>query len=209
MPGKYNRQDALYQKAKDSGYRSRAAYKLLELDEKHRLIKQGSKILDLGCWPGGWLQVAAGKTGPKGLVVGIDLKPVEKLPQGNVVTLVGDAGEGDKIEELRQAAGGYFDVVLSDMSPKLCGVPEVDSCAAAACGELALRAACQLLRTGGSAVIKVFKNSEVETFVKTARPLFNKLIRSELEASRKTSNEFYLIGLGFKKVETDHAGAAS
>jgi len=197
MPGSYKRQDHLYRRAKAEGYRSRAAYKLLEIDKKYGILKHGYKILDLGSWPGGWLQVAAEKVGSSGVVVGIDLVPVDKLPADNVFLIVGAAGDEDTLREARQAAGGQFDVVLSDMSPKLSGIPEVDSTAAVACAEAALWAAKQTLKAQGNLVIKVFKSAETETFVKNTRPLFNKLIRSKLSSTRKTSNEFYLICLGF------------
>jgi len=123
--------------------------------------------------------------------------PVDKLPADNVFLIVGAAGDEDTLREARQAAGGQFDVVLSDMSPKLSGIPEVDSTAAVACAEAALWAAKQTLKAQGNLVIKVFKSAETETFVKNTRPLFNKLIRSKLSSTRKTSNEFYLICLGF------------
>lgn len=198
MSGNYDRKDHLYQRAKDEGYRSRAAFKLLELDKKYGLLKAGAKVLDLGCWPGGWLQVAAKQVGSSGIVVGIDLVAIEPLNAANVIAIAGDAREDQNIRQALRHAPGGFDILLSDMSPKLSGIKEADQAGTVACAELALWAATQLLRKGGAFVCKVFKGNETEQFYRAARPQFDKLVRSELDATRKTSNEFYLIGFGFK-----------
>lgn len=197
MSGNYERKDHLYQRAKDEGYRSRAAYKLMELDKKYHLLRSGSKVLDLGCWPGGWLQVASRRIGKSGVAVGIDLVPVESLDVENVRIICGDAREDTIIEQALSFAPQGFDVVLSDMSPKLSGIKEADRAGTVACAELALWAAGRLLRKGGNFVCKVFKGNETEEFIRAARPKFDKLTRSELDATRKTSNEFYVLGFGF------------
>lgn len=198
MPGKYERKDHLYEKAKDTGLRSRAAFKLSEIDKKFKIFKRGFKILDLGAWPGGWLQVAGEAVGSEGLVVGIDLKQIEDLALSNIKVLCGDVREESLIQEALRIAGAQFDVLLSDMSPKLTGVREIDQIACVGCAELALWGASLTLKSGGTFIAKVFKSQETEGFVKSTRPLFNKLVREELDSSRKTSNEFYLIGLGYK-----------
>ena len=198
MSGTYDRKDHFYKKAKEEGFASRAAYKLLELDKRFQLLKQGFRVIDLGAWPGGWLQVVSGKVGQNGMVIGIDLVPIDDFGIPNVKTITGDVGDEDKLLEAQLIAGGKFDLVLSDMSPKLSGIKEADRYAAVHCAELALFAAGKLLNKGGNLVIKVFKSNETEAFVKTCRPLFNKVTRSELDSTRKTSNEFYLVCLGFK-----------
>lgn len=184
--------------AKSDGYRSRAAYKLIELDEKYGLLKPGSKVLDLGSWPGGWVQVAASRVGPSGLVVGIDLVQVEEMGSSNVHLLTGDARDESFIATAIEKAGSRFDILISDMSPKLTGIKEADQAGTVACAELALWVAGQVVRPGGNFVAKVFKGGDTDAFVKAARPLFNKLARVELDSTRKTSNEFYVIGLGLK-----------
>ena len=199
MPGKYNRKDHFYKEAKEQGYRSRASFKLVEAQKKYKLIKAGARVLDLGCWPGGWLQIAADACGAEGKVVGVDLIATEYSGGSNVITLQGDVREAGTLERCMAAAGGgAFDVVLSDMSPKLTGIREVDEQGTIECAQMALDACGQVLKKGGAVVIKVFKNSEVERFVKGVEGRFARTARAELDSSRKTSNEFYVIATGFK-----------
>jgi 23S rRNA (uridine2552-2'-O)-methyltransferase len=154
-------------------------------------------VVDLGAWPGGWLQVAAQKVGSNGLVVGIDLQKIEDFGAANVKLVCGDARDEENLQEMKNLAGGKFDTALSDMSPKLSGIREVDSAGAVGCAELALYIAEQTLKEGGNLVIKLFKSNESEMFVKSMRPMFNKVKRVELDATRSSSNEFYVIGVGF------------
>lgn len=198
MSGNYDRKDHLYQRAKDEGYRSRAAFKLIELDKKYKLLRPGMKVVDLGCWPGGWLQVVAARIGKQGVAVGIDLVATEPFPEGNVQLITGDAREDENIDKALSFAAGGFDLLLSDMSPKLSGIKEADQAGTVACAELALWGAGRLLKPGGAFVCKVFKGNETELFYRSARPHFDKLQRTELDATRKTSNEFYILGVGFK-----------
>jgi 23S rRNA (uridine2552-2'-O)-methyltransferase len=195
MSSGYNRKDHLYQKAKESGYRSRAAYKLKEIQTAYKIIQNGSSVLDVGAWPGGWVQVALEFIGTSGTVTGIDLQALEPVEDPRVRLIVGDARD---LGALLPDPTVRFDVVISDMSPKLTGIKEADQAGTVACAELALYVAQQHLKKGGNFVVKVFKGGEVEGFVKLARPMFNKLVRSELQSTRNTSNEFYVIGLGFK-----------
>ncbi len=195
MASQYNRKDHLYQKAKDEGYRSRAAYKLVELQQNHKLIQPGSHVLDVGAWPGGWTQVALEFVGPSGSVTGIDLVEMEPINDPRCTLITGDARD---IESYLKNPEMRFDVVMSDMSHKLTGIKEADQAAIVGIAELARYVAQQNLKKGGNFVVKVFKGSEVEGFVKSTRPMFNKVLRSELKSTRNTSNEFYVIGLGFK-----------
>ena len=197
MPGNYKRKDHLYKKAKGEGYRSRAAYKLIELDKKHSLIKPGFKVLDLGAWPGGWLQVLSRQVGPSGRVIGIDLDAIEDLGLANVETVVGDVSDNGLIARALEHLGGKADLIVSDMSPKLTGIREVDQAAATRCGEMVCDVAEQGLREGGHVVMKLFKGSDVEQFLRSIRSQFGKVHRAELDTTRKTSNEFYVVGLGF------------
>lgn len=195
MAADYKRKDHLYQKAKDEGYRSRAAYKLKEIQQSYKIIQKGDRVLDVGAWPGGWTQVAVEYVGDTGSVTAVDLVALEPIDDPRVHLLVGDARD---LESLLPDPRIRFDCVISDMSPKLTGIREADQAGTVACAELALYVANQYLKSGGSFAVKVFKGGEVEGFVKSARPMFNKLIRSELQSTRNTSNEFYVIGLGFK-----------
>ena len=191
----YNRKDKFYRQAKEEGYRSRAAYKLVELNKKYRFLKTNSRVIDLGAWPGGWLQVAERIVGSEGCLVGIDLVPIEPLSER--VHLIA----GDVREELAKAlafAGGSFSVCLSDMSPKLSGIPEADRAATASSAELAWSVAKDALSEGGVFVVKLFRGHEADIFVKEIKRFFQRVAREELESTRATSNEFYAVGLGYK-----------
>ena len=192
----YNRKDHLYLKAKEEGYRSRAAYKLIELQDTYKIIKSGAHVLDVGAWPGGWTQVALDYVGQNGSVTAIDLVALDPIDDPRCKLLAGDARD---LHEILGSSEPTFDVVVSDMSAKLTGIKEADQAAAVGCAELALYVAQQMLKNNGSFAVKVFKGGDVEGFVKSTRPMFNKLVRSELKSSRNTSNEFYIIGLGFKR----------
>ena len=193
----YKRKDHLYNKAKEEGYRSRAAYKLLELASKHRIIFPGAKDLDLGAWPGGWLQVASSKVGPKGVVVGIDLVEIEPLPNSNVFTICGDVRDDPAIAEALKIAGGKFDAIVCDMAPKLSGIKEVDHPQAAGCAELAAYVAEKTLNEGGSLVTKLFKSAEADEFFRSQRGLYKKCDRAGHKSTRGSSNEYYFVGLGY------------
>lgn len=194
----YERKDHLYKKAKSEGMRSRAAYKLVEIDQRFHILVPGTKVLDLGAWPGGWLQIALQRIGQSGLAVGIDLVEIRELDDPRLLVVEGDARDEEIIGRAMEFAGGQFDLILSDMSPKLTGVRDIDMPASLGLVELCLHVAGRALRPGGNLVCKTFKGGGVDAFVKSARPLFNKIVRSELDSTRKTSNEFYIIGLGYK-----------
>lgn len=211
---KYNRKDQLHQQAKNEGYRSRAAYKLLEIQKKYRLLHTGDIVLDIGCWPGGWLQVAAQIIGAKGLVAGIDTAATEPLPQNNVHIFQGDiTDEKERSKFLSEIFARLFpdspspsitdqkikfDSILSDASPKLSGITEVDE---ARCAELAchgLEIAHNHLKARGNFIIKLFKNKEASRFTTECSRWFQNTKAAELDSSRTTSKEFYLIARGYR-----------
>lgn len=191
----YQRKDAFYARAKAEGYRSRAAYKLLELARRYQLLKRGDHVVDLGAWPGGWLQVAAELVGPRGIVVGVDPVAIAPLDQAWVSTLVGDAGDPAVLGELRARCRGRVDVVLSDMAPKLSGVRDRDAARAAELAAAAVAVAEQLLTPGGRLVSKVFGGAEQEALT-LARRVFSAAKLTKPESSRKESAEMYLIATG-------------
>ena len=191
----YQRKDAFYARAKAEGYRSRASYKLLDLARRYQLFKRGDHVVDLGAWPGGWLQVAAELVGPRGVVVGVDLVPIDPLPQAWVSTLVGDASEPAVLEQLRERCGGRVDVVLSDMSPKLSGIRDRDAARSEGLAEAAVGIAEQLVAPGGRMVMKVFSGAESEA-LRLARRVFTAATLTKPESSRRESAEMYLVATG-------------
>jgi 23S rRNA (uridine2552-2'-O)-methyltransferase len=194
----YDRQDHYYKQAKLAGYRSRASYKLIEIDKKHKILKPNFKIVDLGAWPGGWIQVALKSVGKNGKVVGIDLAELEEFAESNVKCITGDVRDQENLDAALEFAQGQFDVVLSDMSPKLSGIKVADKYSTVAVAELALWASSILLKLGGTLVIKMFKGNETEEFIREMRKSFTKVAKAQLESTRKTSTEFYVIGFGYK-----------
>ncbi|MGD9764046.1 MAG: RlmE family RNA methyltransferase [Candidatus Binatia bacterium] len=194
----YQPKDPYYARAKAAGYRSRAAYKLLELSRRYELIKRGDHVVDLGAWPGGWLQVAAQLTGPPGRVLGVDLQPITPLGQAYVSTIVGDVREPQVQEELRAAAGGRIDVVLSDLAPKLSGVRDRDIARSTELAEQAFDIARRLLSAGGRFLLKVFTAQETDALAAAARQSFAVVKLTKPEASRKASSELYLVCKAFK-----------
>lgn len=201
--GTYNRKDHFYRKAKDEGYRSRAAYKLLEIDQKHALLRHGMKVFDCGCFPGGWLQVAQQRVGASGLVVGVDLRDVtpftdaERGQYGNPVIMVGDVTELELQREVICRAGGLVDIILSDMSPKLTGIRFRDAACSAALVETVFEIAPEMLKPGGSIVAKIFPGAESDELFKRYKKNFGKFVRTKLKATRKTSDEFYFVATDY------------
>lgn len=189
--------DPYVQKAKAEGYRSRAAYKLLELDKKDRLLAPGLLVVDLGAAPGSWSQVAAAKLGAKGRVVAVDLLPME--PLRGVRFVQGDFREQAVLDALLAALGGTkADLVISDLAPNISGIPVSDQARAMHLAELALEFAGQCLKPGGSLVVKVFQGVGFTEFLAAMRKAFAKVGSRKPEASRGRSSEMYLLGKGLK-----------
>ncbi|MEE9606375.1 MAG: RlmE family RNA methyltransferase [Myxococcota bacterium] len=202
MP-RYDRKDHFHQRAKREGFRSRAAYKLAEIQRAHGLLRPGQRVVDLGCWPGGWLQVAAGAIGSNGRAVGVDVVAVEPpLEQENVVALCGDLGQPDLAERLLEALGGRADVLLSDAAPKLTGVRATDR----AREEALLRAieglVPQLLRSGGDLLVKILDGPEAQAAVQRLGGRFQRARTLKPAATRKGSSERYLLARGFRPEAT-------
>jgi len=193
----YDRKDAFYQRAKRDGLRSRAAYKLDELQREHRLLRAGDRVVDLGCWPGGWMQIAAEAVGPRGRVVGIDLAELDALPFENSVAFQADLTEPGVAQRILDALGGPADVVLSDAAPKLTGVRATDRAREEALLEAIEALVPQLLRPGGSLVAKLLDAPESQAFVSRLRKRFASARVTKSHATRKGSSEKYLICRGF------------
>jgi 23S rRNA (uridine2552-2'-O)-methyltransferase len=191
----YTRKDAAYRAAKRSGFRSRAALKLVELDQKFRLFKPGAYVVDLGCWPGGWLQVAAERVGTSGKVVGVDRERTDALGLPQVVIVTGDAGDPTVRQVVGETLGRGADVLLSDMAPKLSGVRVADRERHLALVTLASEWAREVLAAHGRALIKLFSEVEGDS-VKVLRGAFDEVSLHRPQSTRKGSSEIYAVASG-------------
>jgi 23S rRNA (uridine2552-2'-O)-methyltransferase len=186
-------QDHYSQQAKKNRYPARSVYKLEEIQKKHRPIKKGDKVLDLGCAPGSWLLYAAKLTGPRGRVIGVDLKPVSIQVSSQIKIITADVFTLD-IATL----GKDFNVVLSDMAPATTGHKAVDAARSYNLCEAALKIAQNILLPGGSFVCKIFQGSDFNLLLDDVRAGFKKLKIFKPQSSRKASKEIYIIGFGFE-----------
>lgn len=194
----YTPQDSYFKQAKQAGYRSRAAYKLIELQQRFRLIKNGDRIVDLGAAPGGWLQVAAKTVGANGKVVGVDLQPIARFNEHNILLVQGDITSIEIQQEVKVLLGGAAYCVISDLSPKLSGIRDADAARCLELNRTALAVAQQLLRPGGGLLIKSFVNQELQTFTAELKGHFASVQRTRPEASREGSSEFYFYARDFR-----------
>ena len=186
--------DPFVQMAQKDGYRSRAAYKLLEIDERDHLLKPGMVVVDLGATPGGWCQVAANKIGDKGKIIALDLLPL--APLARVEFILGDFREDSVLAQLEEKlAGKQIGLVISDMAPNISGIDSVDQARSIHLAELALEFAAQHLKPGGAFLVKVFQGSGFEDYVKIMRSHFKKVVNRKPKASRDRSSEVYMLGM--------------
>jgi len=191
------RRDHYRKLAKDHGYRSRAAYKLKQLDDSYHLLKRNYRVVDIGCAPGGWVQVAAKQVGAAGRVVGIDLKAVEQVAGATI--LEGSIDDPAAVAKIIEELGERADVVLSDLAPNVSGMWEVDHARQIDLTRSALALARQVLREGGSAVFKVFEGEFMKELKGEMAASFGKVLVSKPTASRQESSELYLVCLNFRK----------
>jgi 23S rRNA (uridine2552-2'-O)-methyltransferase len=187
--------DAYVKRARQEGYRSRAAYKLMEIDARDRLLRPGMTVVDLGSAPGGWSQVAAERVGARGRVVALDL--LEMAPVSGVAFLQGDFRDPAVEARLADLLGGTgADLVLSDMAPNISGVAVTDQARSIELAELAMEFACRRLQPGGRFLVKVFHGEGFEGFLRQMRARFRKVAVRKPGASRDRSSETYLLGSG-------------
>ncbi|RLT99362.1 23S rRNA (uridine(2552)-2'-O)-methyltransferase RlmE [Ketobacter sp.] len=189
--------DIYVQRAKEDGWRSRAVYKLLEINEKDKLIKPGMTVLDLGAAPGGWSQMAAQLVGDHGLVIASDILDMDPIP--GVRFLQGDFREQSVYQQLLEIIGNRpIDLVICDMAPNMSGMNAVDQPRAMYLAELALDMVQQVLKKNGDFLVKVFQGEGLPEYRKDLQQHFGKLITRKPEASRPRSKEVYLLGKGFR-----------
>jgi len=189
--------DMYVQMAQQDGYRTRASYKLLELDEKDQLLMPGTTVLDLGSAPGGWSQVVANKLNGNGVVIASDILPMDNI--ADVTFIQGDFTEDSVFEEIMAAIDGRpVDLVISDMAPNMSGMASIDQPGAMYLVELALDMARQTLKPNGNFVAKVFQGEGFDEYLADVRQSFSKVLIRKPKASRARSREVYIVGKGFR-----------
>ena len=192
--------DPYVAKARAEGYRSRAAYKIRELDERYKLFHKGQRIVDLGAAPGGWSQVAAKRVGRSGKVIAIDLLPVE--PIAGVTLLEADFGSKNGRESVQAALGGRkADLVLSDMAPNLSGIAVSDQARCMELAEIARDFALLHLQPEGGFLVKIFQGAGYDEYLRSLRAAFRKVVVRKPDASRDESAEQYLLARGLKSAK--------
>ena len=194
----YRPKDGYHRRARAAGYRARSAYKLAELAARFRLLRRGDHVIDLGAWPGGWLQIAAERIGAEGRAVGVDVVPLEPLPAANVALIAGDVRDPLVIRAARERLGRPADVILSDLAPKLTGVAATDEARRSELAASVLAALPHLLRPGGRLLMKVFMGPEQAAFVAQLRQTFDDVRTTRPEATRPGSAELYAVGTGYR-----------
>ncbi len=188
--------DPYVRAAKEQGWRSRAAFKLIELDDRFKMIKPGARVVDLGAAPGGWTQVALRRGGPRARVVGIDLLPMDPVPGATL--LQGDFQDAAAERAVLEALDGPADLVLSDIAPNTTGHGATDHLRIMALAELALDFAFKVLAPGGAFVAKVFQGGSERALLEAMKRRFAAVRHAKPPASRKDSAELYVVATGFK-----------
>jgi len=191
------KRDQFHLLAQARGFRSRAAFKLIQITKRYRIMKRGDRVLDLGAAPGGWLQAAHQVVGNTGFILGVDAQEIEPLPFQNVETISADITQEGIVERIRPQSGLPFDVVLSDLAQNLTGVWEMDHARQIELARCALRIGRLLLRPSGNMLVKVFQGSETKDFQLDMKSSFKAFRIVKPQASRPESAELYFLGLGY------------
>ncbi len=185
--------DVFVKQAQLQGYRSRAAFKLLEIQAKDKIVKPGMTVIDLGAAPGGWTQVVANMLGDNGRVIATDLLPMDSYP--NVEFFQGDFREPEVFDQIQQLLGDKkADLVISDMAPNISGIKAIDQPKAMYLAELALDLAVKMLKPEGDFLVKVFQGEGIDSFRRETMTIFSQVMTRKPQASRAESREVYLLG---------------
>ncbi|MEM2337269.1 MAG: RlmE family RNA methyltransferase [Candidatus Bathyarchaeia archaeon] len=198
------KRDYYYKKAKEEKYRSRAAYKLFQAAEKYHFIKKGDVVVDLGAAPGGWTQAARKIVGSKGFVLGVDLKPVEPFSEHNVRTIIGDITEEGIVGQICEKLPKKADVVISDVSPNISGIWELDHARQIDLAQKALEIALEILKPNGNFFVKVFQGDMLDDFVAKVKRYFREVKVIKPKASRARSSELFVLGVHLKASSFPH-----
>ena len=194
----YNPKDSYWRRAKKEGYRSRASYKLIELNEKFKLIKQGDRVFDIGCAPGGWMQVALEIVGNREFVYGVDIEEIKSFNKPNAIFIRADISKSEERESILKKIGEKVDVVISDIAPHTTGVKISDKANSLALSRESFYFSRLLLKEGGNFLVKVFQGSDSADFFKEIKTSFREAQTTKPEATRKGSAEVYIVGKGYK-----------
>ena len=211
MPGKSKgwlrerKEEPYYRRSKREGYRSRATYKLQQIDNRFKILRKGYKILDFGAAPGGWLQYAAEAVGDSGFVLGVDIREIPPLPYSNVKTIQLDIEEDSSLDTIYEEVDGRVHVLLSDISPNISGAWDVDVAKQVHLCERAVDAAERVLVEGGSMVAKIFQGRDSERVIYTLRKRFKTVKLFRPPSTKKGSSEIYAVCLGFKRAASPTA----
>jgi 23S rRNA (uridine2552-2'-O)-methyltransferase len=192
------KRDYYYKKAKAENYRSRATYKLSQAVAKYHFIRRNDVVVDLGAAPGGWVQAARKIAGKHGFVLGVDLKPIESFPQEYIRTIVGDMTEPETLQQIQSFLPRKADAVISDASPNISGIWEVDHARQIDLATQALNIALHVLRPGGNFFVKVFEGDLLNGFAKTVAIRFETVKVIKPKASRAKSSEMFLLAMNLK-----------
>lgn len=196
---KQRKKEYYYRKAKEENFRSRAAYKLLQAVEKYKFMKRGDVVVDLGAAPGGWIQAARKIVGEEGFILGVDIKPIEPFEEENILTIVGDITDAKTAENIRNLLPKPADVVISDVSPKISGVWEVDHARQIDLALNSMEIARRVLKPGGNFFVKVFEGDLLKDFMDKLKENFLVVRLIKPKASRAKSSEIYVLALGLKQ----------
>lgn len=193
------KKDPYYKRAKADDYRSRASYKLKQLDKKYKIIRKGDTVVDLGAAPGGWSQVALEKVEDEGIVVAVDLNRIKPLPEENFYRIRGDFTKEEIQNKITKIIGGKTKVLISDASPSLTGIKDIDHLRSIDLIETVVSIGDNILEDKGNIVIKAFQGGEYKNLIDRIKKKFKVLKTTKPPSSRKKSSEMYIVGLGFKK----------
>jgi len=193
------KRDYYYRKAKEEKFRSRAAYKLLQAVKKYKFMKRGDIVVDLGAAPGGWIQAARKIVGEEGFILGVDIKPIEPFEEENILTIVADVTDPKTPENIRNLLPELADVVISDVSPKISGIWEVDHARQIDLALNSMKIACEVLKPEGNFFVKIFEGDLTRDFIAKLKENFSAVKLVKPKASRAKSSEIYILALGLKK----------
>jgi len=189
-----SKKDQFRRLAREQGYRSRSAFKLKQINESYKILNRGNCVVDIGCAPGGWIQIALSEVGPKGKVIGIDIKKIEPLTKA--LFIQGNIQDEEIINSILKFSNSSVDVVLSDLSPNVSGNWDLDHARQIDLTRTALKLSNKILKKDGKVVLKVFQGDMLNELIDELKKEFKKIIITKPNASRQTSSEIYLICIG-------------